>query len=215
MDQNKSLKNVKLFFLLGVGILILITFYLSFKTDSIDDQVEDVVPEESELDKDVHEVDINEVEKKYRQPVDDVEKPEEKVEANENNEDVNDYDLLNVYKKKFGDDALASVEDVSDKVVDLFIEGEVDFSSWKEFVSKDGYEKVQKEISVGDDVIREIKDMNLSYVKANSDKHIKVEIDLSWYLLVDNKPVDVSGNLIYLTFDMSKSNPKVIDIVFV
>jgi len=67
MGGEKSLRNVKLAFLFGVGILIVLVFYLNFKGGN-DVQEENKLPEEdNEV---VEKLDIDELEEKYRKPED-------------------------------------------------------------------------------------------------------------------------------------------------
>lgn len=107
------------------------------------------------------------------------------------------YDFASFYNEKFGKEKVAHAEEVTEKVVQMYINEDNDWDEWKKYVDKNLLKKIKTEIHVSqDNVERKIDVLQVYAVGNEKDSDIKFEVDVRWYLqrdgrIIDKKKVDL------------------------
>ncbi len=106
-------------------------------------------------------------------------------------EEVESYDFASFYNEKFGKEKVAHAEEVTEKVVQMYINEDNDWDEWKKYVDKNLLKKIKTEIHVSqDNVERKIDVLQVYAVGNEKDSDIKFEVDVRWYLQRDGRIID-------------------------
>lgn len=190
--MERSTKS-KFFFVIVIGIIMLIfavkLFFFDGKKQAKNSDDEFV-----------------EIENSYTNSIDGQAEDEEPTQNNQESVGKTEVDYEEEYIKKFGKEKVEEAKQLTEKVIQSWLENDTNMEMWNEISTPPFLILVKSELlAPKDQITRKVKNKDVSVTKPDEDGDIKLMVYVTWDLLSGGKVVKEQSNMYELTLTLSET----------